>query len=68
MPSWDDYFAGDELDMSRGCIHVKEPAKLPGWMLRKQPEYIFDGVRHAMDATSGNIGVNLTDPLTAPIL
>jgi murein L,D-transpeptidase YcbB/YkuD len=43
-PSWGKYFADfAERDVSHGCVHLKEPAKLAAWVLRDKPEWTSSG-------------------------
>ena len=66
-PSWGKYFADfAERDVSHGCIHLKEPAKLAAWVLRDKPEWTLERVQQAMQSGQDDLRVNLTKPL--PVL
>lgn len=66
IPSWGDYFADPDRNVSHGCVHVKDPAQLAAWMLRDKPEWSSEKVQRAMQQGQDNLRVNLTKPL--PIL
>ena len=66
-PSWGKYFTDfAERDVSHGCIHLKEPAKLAAWVLRDKPEWTLERVQQAMQRGQDDLRVNLTKPL--PVL
>jgi murein L,D-transpeptidase YcbB/YkuD len=65
-PSWTNYFADPNRNISHGCIHVKEPAELAAWVLRDKPEWTLEKVLHAMKEGPDNFRVNLTKPV--PVL
>jgi murein L,D-transpeptidase YcbB/YkuD len=66
-PAWGNFFAdfGDH-DVSHGCIHLKEPAKLAAWVLRDNPEWTLDRIQQAMQTGKNDLKVNLSKPL--PVL
>jgi murein L,D-transpeptidase YcbB/YkuD len=65
-PTWGHYFADPDRNISHGCIHLKEPAKLAAWVLRDQPKWTLERVQHAMRAGRDNFRVNLAKPI--PVL
>ncbi len=67
-PSWGDYFADPDRNISHGCIHLKEPAKLAAWVLRDKPGWTLERVRQAMQHGRDNLRVNLTKPVPVLIL
>ena len=52
-PSWGDYFAGPDRNISHGCIHLKDPAKLAAWVLRDKPRWTLERVQQAMQTWPG---------------
>ena len=65
-PSWGKYFAAPDRNISHGCIHLKEPAKLAAWVLRDKPKWTLERVQQAMQSGQDDLRVNLTKPL--PVL
>jgi murein L,D-transpeptidase YcbB/YkuD len=65
-PSWGHYFADPDRNISHGCVHVKEPAKLAAWVLRDQPKWTLERIQQAMQGGQDNLRVNLTKPV--PVL
>jgi murein L,D-transpeptidase YcbB/YkuD len=61
-PSWGNYFADPDREISHGCVHVKEPAQLAAWVLRNKPEWTLEAVQHAMKDGRDNLKINLTKP------
>lgn len=68
VPEWEDYFSEPDRDISHGCIHLKEPAKLAAWMLRDKPEWTIEKAKHAMTDGPDDFRVNLTKPLPVVII
>jgi murein L,D-transpeptidase YcbB/YkuD len=68
IPSWGKYFDDPDRNISHGCIHVKEPAKLAAWVLRDKPGWTLERVQKAMQSGPDNVRVNLTKPLPVLIL
>ena len=68
IPTWGDYFASPDRNISHGCIHVKEPAKLAAWVLRDKPQWTLERIQRAMQSGKDNQRVNLTRPLPVLIL
>jgi murein L,D-transpeptidase YcbB/YkuD len=65
-PTWGNYFADPDRNISHGCIHLKEPAELAAWVLRDQPKWTLERVQHAMRKGRDNFRVNLVKPV--PVL
>jgi len=65
-PTWGHYFADPDRNISHGCIHLQEPAKLAAWVLRDQPKWTLERVQHAMRKGRDNFRVNLVKPI--PVL
>ncbi len=66
IPSWGDYFADPNRNISHGCIHVKEPAELAAWLLRDKRGWTLRRIQQAMHGGKNNLRVNLTKPV--PVL
>ena len=48
-PSWGSYFASfPDRDVSHGCIHLENAAKLAAWVLRDKPGWTIERVQQAM--------------------
>lgn len=65
-PSWENYFAQSDRNVSHGCIHLKEPDKLAAWVLRDRPEWNLQRVQYAMHEGQDNLKVVLAKPV--PVL
>jgi murein L,D-transpeptidase YcbB/YkuD len=61
-----DMFSEGERSASHGCIHAQEPAKLAAWLLRNNPGWDLERVKHAMHEGRDNVRVNLASPI--PVL
>ncbi len=64
----DDFDQFMDHDISHGCIHLKEPAKLAAWALRDKPEWTLGRVEQAMHGQQNDLRVNLTKPLPVLII
>jgi murein L,D-transpeptidase YcbB/YkuD len=61
---------GEEGELKRvashGCIHVQDPAKFAAFLLRNNPGWNLERVKHAMHEGGDNVRVNLAP--SAPVL
>jgi len=67
-PSWGNFFAQPNRSVSHGCVHLEKPDELAAWVLRDQPDWTLERVRHAMRDGQDDIKVNLTKPIPVMIL
>jgi murein L,D-transpeptidase YcbB/YkuD len=68
IPTWGNYFASPDRNISHGCIHVKQPAELAAWVLRDKPGWNLERIQQAMHSGRDNSRVKLTKPLPVLIL
>lgn len=53
-------FSRTRRDFSHGCIRVEKPAELAAWVLRNNPGWSLDRVKHSMEQGPDNVTVTLS--------
>lgn len=66
IPAREFAFTFAQRVISHGCVHVEKPAELAAWVLRDQPQWTLERIRHAMRNGRDNLQVKLSQPL--PVL
>jgi murein L,D-transpeptidase YcbB/YkuD len=61
-------FSRSRRDFSHGCIRVEKADELAAWVLRDKPEWTLERVRAAMQSSSDNVQVNLSESVPVLIL
>ncbi|HTV59467.1 MAG TPA: L,D-transpeptidase family protein [Verrucomicrobiae bacterium] len=61
-------FSRSRRDFSHGCIRLERPADLAVWVLRNNPGWDAARVRAAMNGDTGNVRVDLANPIPVFII
>lgn len=52
-------FSRARRDFSHGCIRVEKPAELTNWVLRNNPGWTIERVKHSMEGSDDNLSITL---------